>query len=171
MPAKNLEARRKANRKYKRQNREEVNAKNRTYRVANKRVYSDEQKIPRRLSARKWKKENTWKSELGQSLLSSAKWRAKKAGLEFTITRSDICIPVLCPLLCIPIFVGKGKPGPNSPTLDRIDSSEGYVSGNVWVISAKANRIKSDATAEEIMLLARNLTVLLAFRKGGGHAI
>ena len=46
---------------------------------------------------------------------------------------------------------------PNSYSLDRIDSSKGYIPGNVWVISRRANAIKSDATLEELELLVKNL--------------
>jgi hypothetical protein len=37
----------------------------------------------------------------------------------------------------------------NSPSFDRVDSSKGYVKGNVIVCSWRANRIKNDGTAEE----------------------
>jgi len=37
-----------------------------------------------------------------------------------------------------------------SPSLDRINNLLGYVKGNVHVISMKANRIKTDATVEEL---------------------
>jgi hypothetical protein len=47
-----------------------------------------------------------------------------------------------------------------SPTLDRIDNSKGYIVGNVWVISMRANRLKSDATVDELMMLATNLREL-----------
>ena len=33
----------------------------------------------------------------------------------------------------------------------------GYIKGNVWVISNKANRIKNNATLEELRLLVKNL--------------
>lgn len=36
------------------------------------------------------------------------------------------------------------------PSLDRVVPSLGYVKGNVRVISFRANRIKSDATADEL---------------------
>ena len=142
-----------------------------------KRVHSEEQKVRNRAHALNYKRKNivrvkSYQAEFRRStdgvlqrLFDAAKRRAKEAGLEFSIKRSDIFIPVLCPLLCIPVFVGDGKQGPNSPSIDRIDNSKGYVPGNVWIISQKANRIKSDATVEEISMLARNLSMLMAFRK------
>lgn len=42
----------------------------------------------------------------------------------------------------------------NSAQFDRIDSTKGYVKGNVWIISRRANRIKNDGTAEEHRLIS-----------------
>lgn len=81
-----------------------------------------------------------------QAMLRGAKQRAKRNGLEFTLTESDIIIPERCPILDIPILVGDGRQTNNSPSLDRINNSKGYVSGNVAVISYRANAIKSDLT-------------------------
>lgn len=66
----------------------------------------------------------------------------------------------MCPVLGIPIFSGRGKQIDNSPNLDRIVPEKGYVPGNVRVISAKANRIKSNATAEELKLVWEDLQKL-----------
>lgn len=76
--------------------------------------------------------------------------RARKRGLEFSITESDISIPEFCPILGIPLSVGIGKATANSPSLDRIDNTKGYVPGNVVVVSFKANTIKNNATVEEL---------------------
>lgn len=84
-------------------------------------------------------------------LLKQAKYRAKKNNLEFDIDISDVLIPKTCPILNIPLFSSKGHSGPNSPSIDRIDSSKGYVKGNVQVISHKANTIKSNATLQELL--------------------
>lgn len=43
------------------------------------------------------------------------------------------------------------------PSLDKIIPKLVYVKGNVWVVSNKANRIKSNATIEELELLVKNL--------------
>lgn len=94
-------------------------------------------------------------------LVVSAKKRAAKNGLPFSLSIKDILIPDLCPLLGIPLIVGTGRVNANSPTLDRIDNSKGYVPENVWVISYKANTIKSNATIAEIEMLARNLRAAL----------
>jgi hypothetical protein len=86
-------------------------------------------------------------------MLRTARGNAKRRGLEFTITLADIDIPTICPVLEIPIrFDGERD---NMPSLDRINSSLGYVKGNVIVISWRANWLKSNATSEELKLLAK----------------
>jgi hypothetical protein len=94
-------------------------------------------------------------------MLRQARYRAKKYGLPFDLEVGDITIPELCPLLHIPIAPGREKVHANSPTLDRKIPTLGYIKGNVWVISQKANVIKQDATLEELELLVRNLRASL----------
>lgn len=48
----------------------------------------------------------------------------------------------------------RGVKQDDSYSLDRIDSSKGYIKGNVWVISLRANRIKNDSTPDELRLIA-----------------
>jgi hypothetical protein len=91
-------------------------------------------------------------------MLNRARARAKKHGLDFNLTEEDIKIPTHCPLLGIELYIAEGRKAvkDNSASLDRIDSSKGYVKGNIWVISHRANTIKSDATIEEIELMLTN---------------
>jgi hypothetical protein len=91
-------------------------------------------------------------------LLNAARSRAKRSGLAFDITEDDFDMVDQCPLLNIPLFIGEGRKSvkPNSPSMDRIDSTKGYVKGNVWIISYKANTMKSNSTLEEFLLLAAN---------------
>lgn len=86
-------------------------------------------------------------------MILSARARAASLGFEFSITEDDFEIPTNCPILGIELFVGSGRCGPNSPSLDRINSSIGYVPGNVQVISNKANTIKNNATLEELVIM------------------
>ena len=44
-----------------------------------------------------------------------------------------------------------------SPSVDRHEPSKGYVQGNVIWLSNKANRIKSNATTDEIVRVAEYL--------------
>jgi hypothetical protein len=83
-------------------------------------------------------------------MYEDAKRRARDSGLEFAITRLDIQIPVVCPVLGIPLIRKQGHPVDGSPSLDRVDNSRGYVRGNVAVISMLANRIKNNSTAAQL---------------------
>ena len=78
-------------------------------------------------------------------LLMSARKRAKEKGLEFNLEITDIVIPPICPVLKVPMVIGTNT----APSIDRIDSSKGYVKGNIKIISKRANTIKSDGTIEE----------------------
>lgn len=89
-----------------------------------------------------------------QTLLAHAKNRAKRKSLPFDLTVEDIIIPPICPVLGIPIFKGVGKPSDNSPSLDRIIPSLGYVRGNIAVISKRANQIKNNGSLAEIIKIA-----------------
>jgi hypothetical protein len=86
-------------------------------------------------------------------LYLGAKNRAKHKKIEFSISLSDIVLPTHCPILGIPLKVGDGGPSDNSPSLDRIDVSKGYVKGNIEVISYRANTLKNNATSKEIKLV------------------
>lgn len=92
-------------------------------------------------------------------LLSRIKTFASKHGVPFNLTLDDIIIPTHCPVLGIPLEFGKmstsTKWRENSPSLDRIIPDNGYVRGNVIVVSYRANRIKNDATVQELIAVSR----------------
>ena len=69
-------------------------------------------------------------------MLQAARQRAKKAGLPFDITVSDIFLPDICPVCNQLMTVAKGVKGGSrrSPTLDRVICSKGYVKDNIAVI-------------------------------------
>jgi len=94
---------------------------------------------------------------INSHMVSIAKQRAKKSGIEFNLKSVDIQVPEKCPLLGIPIKRGRGHCCDGSPTLDRINPTKGYIKNNVWVISYRANLIKSNATPEEIIMVGENL--------------
>ena len=87
-----------------------------------------------------------------------AKQRAQRDGIPFLITVEDCVHPTHCPVLGIQLEYGDGingsGPTDNSPSLDKIIPSLGYVPGNVIVVSNRANRLKQDATPEELQKLA-----------------
>jgi hypothetical protein len=80
-----------------------------------------------------------------------AQKRAMAKNIDFNIDVDDIVIPEMCPVLNIPLEVSQGSGHTaNSPSIDHIDNSKGYVKGNIRIISVRANKIKSDATISEI---------------------
>jgi hypothetical protein len=76
-----------------------------------------------------------------------ARTRARKYGLEFSIKEEDIVIPEYCPILDTRLTKGNGYL-PNAMSLDRVDNDKGYISGNVRVISRRANLMKSSLTID-----------------------
>ena len=89
-------------------------------------------------------------------ILSRARGRAKLEGIPFSITDLDFEMPTHCPVfpwLKLEFSSGRGTRPDNIPTLDKIVPSLGYVPGNVAVISMRANRLKSDATVEEMQMI------------------
>lgn len=90
-------------------------------------------------------------------MLRTVKHRAINRGLEFNLTIEDIVIPDVCPVFGYPLQVsrGDGHGGKyNSPSVDRIDNTLGYVKGNIQIISNLANAMKSTASPEQLLLFA-----------------
>lgn len=123
-------------RQYRRRHPERVAAANAAYRIANP------------FHSYIWAINNPEKQ-----LLKSSRGSAKQRGLEHTITLADITVPTHCPVLGLKLeFYGEDRN--STPTIDRIDSSRGYVPGNVVVVSLRANWLKHDATLQELRKIA-----------------
>lgn len=97
------------------------------------------------------------------SMWTNAKKRAKDKGWDFDLVLEELVIPETCPLLGIPIHKGENGYCDNSPTLDRINPKGGYTKDNVWIVSMRANRIKDNATLDELSLITDNLRKRLGF--------
>lgn len=93
----------------------------------------------------------TYITKAANRLLKGAKDRSRIYGYDFNIELSDIIFPEFCPVLGIPLD-WKGSRD-FKPSIDRIDNSKGYVKGNILVVSARVNRIKSDASFTELKSL------------------
>lgn len=91
-------------------------------------------------------KQHYQNTSIQKRLFNAAKSRATKLGREFNIDLHDIVVPETCPVLGHQL---------RSPSLDRVDSSKGYVKGNVRVISHRANMLKNNATVEELRLVIK----------------
>jgi hypothetical protein len=56
--------------------------------------------------------------------LSNAKQRAKKANIEFAITKDDINIPDTCPVFGFPLKREERETWMYAPSIDRIDNTK-----------------------------------------------
>lgn len=102
----------------------------------------------------------TWRDKDPRKVLyNSAKKRAKERGIDFSIVLDDVVIPDVCPIFGVPLTTktdgSHSAAKASSASLDRIDSTLGYIKGNVAVISYKANVIKNNGTAEEHRRIAQ----------------
>jgi len=87
-----------------------------------------------------------------------AKQNAKEKGREFNLEIEDIIIPEKCPYMEFDLVVGtKNSRLPNYYSIDRIDSSKGYIKGNIQIISSLANTMKNNATKEQLEIFAKNI--------------
>jgi len=120
----------------------------------------------------KSKKNGKWKSKIHgmcgtpeYRLWDWAKVRARKQAISFNLQISDIIIPLYCPVLKISLKNNIKTCSDNSPTIDRINPSLGYIKGNVCVISHKANSIKRNATIGDLEKIIEYM------RNGAGTAL
>jgi hypothetical protein len=99
-----------------------------------------------------------------QMLLNASRQRSKKKSRENDLTIEDIknAFPKdgLCPIFGTKLIFGDAGFREDSPSIDRLDSKKGYAKNNIQIISWKANRIKKDASIEELELI-------LAYMKQG----
>jgi len=99
-----------------------------------------------------------WSEDITRTLIKdihgSRRRHAKDKNIKFDLS-IDYLIEILpknmmCPVFNIKMQWNKGERKDNTPSLDKIIPKNGYVEGNVAWISHRANRIKSDATKEEV---------------------
>jgi len=99
--------------------------------------------------------------------LYGIKNRAKRDGREFDLTLqflSDLEVKTPnCPILGMPLIYSGTRDDfvdPARAALDRIDNSKGYTMDNVHFISNRANKIKNDATPDELRMIANYIESL-----------
>jgi hypothetical protein len=79
----------------------------------------------------------------------------RKRNLDFDIQWFNINLPKVCPCTGVIIdYENNQNDWRFWPSIDRIDNNIGYIPGNVWVISAWANAIKSNANESQILAVA-----------------
>ncbi len=105
-------------------------------------------------------------------MITRTKKRAQKYGREVIITYEDLLpLPTHCSILGLELVYRSKKLNDKkqaqgeaaSASLDRIDSTRGYVPGNVRIISWRANTLRNNGTYAEMEAVARDLEAYEAF--------
>jgi hypothetical protein len=129
-------------------------------------------KIPR-MVAQQWKINNPkrrddanhhWKvNNRARHLLNQCRGSAKKRKQECTITVDaieEMLVPMVCAVTGLPLtweYGGDSAHNPWMPSIDRLDSSKGYVPGNVRAVCWAFNQMRGDFNDEVVMTLAKAL--------------
>jgi len=134
---------------------------------AKKTIWLKENPEKRKATVKKYKDANKEKAQ--QYILDNYEWylfnsarsRARVHNIEFSLLITDIRIPELCPYLSKPLtrIQGQGRQDYN-PSVDRKDSTKGYTKDNIEIISDKANRMKNNASWEELFTFSENILKL-----------
>ena len=92
---------------------------------------------------------------------SRAKVRAKACGVPYDLTPEylESIWTGSCPVLGIALQWSTDRLSEDAAELDRLVPELGYVIGNVSFISRKMNRLKNNASLEELLLLCAWLTI------------
>lgn len=109
-----------------------------------KRGYRIHCKVCRAKYYRDWSNNNRIKA-----WLNGIRKRSRARSLDFNLVAEELVIPEVCPVLGIPLHFGKSH-HPNLPSIDRFDNTKGYTKENTRIISYRANKLKNDATLEEM---------------------
>lgn len=83
-------------------------------------------------------------------ILNRTRSRAKDRGIEFDLECDDIVIPETCPILKIPLIFSEEGRNDNTPSIDRVNNTLGYIKGNIRIISWRANWLKRNLIVEEV---------------------
>ena len=87
------------------------------------------------------------KQLVARHMIYNARRRAEKLGVPFDLTREDVLRvwppDNRCPVFGTLLTRHGGHPTKESATIDRLDPKLGYVSGNIAVLSLRANQIKA----------------------------
>lgn len=138
--------------KYYERNKEKLNEISRNYWEEHKHTlkekYSDYYNKNKHLIQEKISKRR--KQYPNKSIYNQAKSRAKLKGIEFSIEIEDIIIPKFCPILNIPLIMTSKIASYNSPSIDRINNEKGYIKNNIIIVSNRANKLKNNASIEEL---------------------
>lgn len=109
-----------------------------------------------------------------QSLVSEAKRRSIKRGLEFSLTTSwaESRYTGFCEITGFPFDTSPGRSGPSatSPSIDRIDNKLGYVESNCRFILFCVNAFRGAMNDDEMASIARAIVDNLDKKSEYRHA-
>jgi hypothetical protein len=103
--------------------------------------------------------------QVKERIVKAAQRRAAERGRPFDITVEDLVWPYSCPVLGIRLdyrFSNRRKP--THPSLDQLEAGKGYTKQNTRVISKRANEVKGNATALELLLVAQYMAAELGLQ-------
>jgi hypothetical protein len=150
----NIDARRAAQNARKRADPEKTKAQRNAYRAADPERYKEYD----RKDQMKQRIRHPWRSSF-----NAARKRARKKGLEFTITHdwARANFTGFCALTGLPFAVreevGKSGPGPFSPSLDQIEPAKGYTPDNCRYVLFAVNAFKHVLSDAEMRVVAEAL--------------
>lgn len=127
--------------------------------MARQKLTDEERKLRRKIAVKKYKAKaksiEYIENNFEKHILLRTRLRAAKSGIDFNLDITDIVIPEVCPYTNIKLepLSGKGRRD-SSPSIDRIDPTKGYIKGNIEIISDKANRMKNNASKEELLFFS-----------------
>lgn len=96
-----------------------------------------------------------------KTLLHSVRSNARKRGIPYDISWTDI-VPLLkqgiCAVSGLTLDFAVARGNPRGPSIDRIDSSKGYVPGNVQVVCLQANMAKGKWDYDSLLEFCKGVT-------------
>lgn len=109
-------------------------------------------------------KRNNPKLRWAKTTGAAVRLRSRKRGEAAQITPEWLYenAPDRCPLLGIELRYDNDASMADSATVDRRDNDLGYTPDNCWIISMKANRIKTNASLDELERVVTNLRRLMS---------
>ncbi len=95
----------------------------------------------------------------GAQVAANARWGKKHPGAIDLVYTDLMPLPTHCPVLGTKLEYGPGRgrklyANGAAASLDRIRNEDGYVRGNVIIVSLRANLLKGQATIDELQKIA-----------------
>jgi hypothetical protein len=159
------------NKEYVREKKKENYAENRERSISQSQAWRLANPERARQNNKTWQK-NNWES----MAMSRCKARAKKKGIPFDMSKSDLLdskgnLPEFCPVFPhIKLDYSSGQDRRLWASVDRKTPNLGYIKGNVWVISWAANMWKTNGSnAEERAIIEALMRPKSKIKDASGH--